>query len=86
METSASDVLVIGVGGHVVAVHPVTGAELWRTKLKASSFVTVHQAGGHIFAGANGELFCLCPTSGSILWHNKLKGLGSIVTIRCQIC
>ena len=68
--------LIIGVGGHVVAIDPATGDELWRSKIKSSSFVTVHEVGDRIYAGANGELFCLDRARGTILWHNKLKGLG----------
>ncbi len=71
-----SNVLFIGVGGHAVAIDAATGTELWRTKLKASSFVTVYQAGTRLFAGAGGQLFCLDPASGSVLWRNPLKGLG----------
>jgi outer membrane protein assembly factor BamB len=29
-----NDHLFVGVGGHVVALDPSTGAEIWRTKLK----------------------------------------------------
>lgn len=72
-----SDVLHIGVGSHVVAIRMSSGEELWRTKLKGSSFVTVYREGNHIFAGASGELFCLDAASGEIQWHNKLKGLGT---------
>jgi len=68
--------LIIGVGGHVVAIDPSTGEELWRTKLRRSSFVTLSEAADRIHAGAGGELFCLDRRSGSILWHNRLKGLG----------
>ncbi len=71
-----SELLVIGVGGHAVAIDPETGTELWRTKLKASSFITVFPAGPRVFAGAGGELFCLDAASGNVLWRNKLKGLG----------
>lgn len=68
--------LVIGIGGHVVALDPGTGSELWRTKLKSSPFVTVTTQGDAIFAGAGGELWCLDPATGAIRWHNALKGLG----------
>ena len=34
MPKSITDLLVIGVGGHAVAIDPETGTELWRTKLK----------------------------------------------------
>jgi outer membrane protein assembly factor BamB len=71
-----ASVLYIGVGSHVVAVQANSGEELWRTKLKTTSYVTVYREGEQLFAGAGGELFCLDPSSGSILWRNKLKGLG----------
>lgn len=71
-----SDVVFIGVGSHAVAIQASSGEELWRTKLKISTFVTIALEGDKLYAGANGELFCLDPSSGRILWHNKLKGLG----------
>lgn len=71
-----SSVLYIGVGSHVVAIRQSSGEELWRTKVKRSSFVTIHQDGDRIFAGSAGELFCLDARSGEVLWHNSLKGLG----------
>ena len=76
MAKALANVLYIGIGGHAVAIDPSTGTELWRTKLKSSSFVTVYQSGSRLFAGAGGQLFCLDAASGSILWSNKLKGLG----------
>ncbi len=76
-----SDRLFIGVGGHVVAIDPATGEEIWRTKLKTSSFATVAVTEAGLFGGAGGELFRLDPATGAILWHNKLRGLGmGIVT------
>ena len=72
-----NDRLFIGVGGHVVAIDPASGSEIWRTKLKASSFVTVWLSATGLFAGAGGELFCVDPSTGSILWRNRLKGLGT---------
>ena len=68
--------IIVGVGGHAVALDPGSGAEIWRTKLKGRSFVTVWHTGDRVYAGANGELFCLDAGTGSILWHNPLKGLG----------
>lgn len=70
------DRVFIGVGGHVVALDPATGLEIWRTKLKSSAIVTVSLAEDRILAGAGGELFCLDSGSGAILWHNRLRGLG----------
>lgn len=68
--------LIVGVGGHVVALNLATGDELWRTRLKGSGFVTVRETEDLVLAGANGELFCLDRASGDLLWHNKLDGLG----------
>lgn len=68
--------IIIGIGGHVAAIDPASGAEIWRTKLKGSSFVTVWQTEDRVYAGAGGELFCLDESSGSIVWRNPLKGLG----------
>jgi len=68
--------LFIGVGGHVVAIDPATGEEIWRTKLKTSSVATVAVVNGRLLGAANGELFCLDPATGSVLWKNRLAGLG----------
>ena len=73
---SKPEPLYIGVGGHIVCLHPTTGDEIWRTKLKSAAYVTLHVTDGSIVAGASGELFCLDPRTGEIRWHNKLKGLG----------
>lgn len=68
--------IVIGVGSHIVALDSGDGRELWRTRLKSTSFVTVLPSGDQVFAGAGGEAFCLDAATGTILWRNKLKGLG----------
>lgn len=72
----ARDRLFLGVGGHVVAIDPATGDEIWRTRLKGTTITTVWSDGNRVYGGAQGELFCLEATSGSLLWHNRLKGLG----------
>jgi len=69
--------LFIGIGGHVVAIRPSDGQEIWRQKVKSAAFMTVLAAGDVVFAGAGGELFCLDGTGGQIRWHNRLKGLGT---------
>jgi outer membrane protein assembly factor BamB len=72
--TNAS--LIIGISGHVVAIDPTTGTELWRSKLKGSDIVTTVLQNGRVYAGTKGELFCIDAQSGSVLWRNDLKGLG----------
>jgi len=74
--TSRSHHLIIGLGGHVAAIDPDSGAEIWRTKLRGSGLVTISQTADRVYAGAGGQLFCLDASSGSILWSNPLKGLG----------
>jgi outer membrane protein assembly factor BamB len=74
--TRAGGTLFLGVGGHVVAIDAATGEELWRTKLKLSSFTTVWTDGQHVYAGSQGEVFCLDGATGRVLWQNRLKGLG----------
>ena len=69
--------LYVGIGSHVVAVDAMSGEELWRTKIKSASYVTVCVMNDVIYAGAGGELFCLNATSGEVVWQNKLKGLGN---------
>ena len=72
----AGGTLFLGVGGHVVAVDAATGEEIWRTKLKSTTFTTVWSDGKRVYAGAQGELFCVDAAAGNVLWHNTLKGLG----------
>lgn len=72
-----SPLLVIGIGGHAVALDRETGTELWRTKLKGSDLVTVQVSESRVLAGAGGELFCLEAADGRVLWRNRLKGLGT---------
>lgn len=71
-----SQVVYAGIGSHVVALDLADGSERWRTRLKASTFITILEVGDRIVAGAAGEAFCLDAATGTILWHNKLKGLG----------
>jgi outer membrane protein assembly factor BamB len=61
-----SDRLYIGIGGHVVAIDPSSGEEIWRTNLKGRTmFVTLMERDGRIYGGANGELFGLVSFSGT---------------------
>lgn len=75
--------LYLGTNGHVLALDPQTGDEVWRTKLGSGLFsttshqdVTVIEHNGQLFAGCYGHLFCLDGSDGTIRWHNELPGLG----------
>jgi hypothetical protein len=74
---AAMSVIYIGVGGHVVAIREATGEEVWRTKLRRATFVTICVRPAAIYAGAAGHLYCLDPVGGAIRWHNGLDGLGT---------
>jgi outer membrane protein assembly factor BamB len=77
METNRVAPLFIGIGGHVVAIDPRDGSEIWRTKLASlSPYVTIYRTGSQLYAATGGELWRIDPASGEILWENKLKGLG----------
>lgn len=76
------DTVCIGIQGTVLMLDATTGTEIWRAKLKGSSFVNVVVSDGRVYASARGELFALDAATGKILWNNKLKGLGTdLVTI-----
>ena len=72
----SADTLYIGIGGHLVAIAASSGEELWRCKLKGSSYVTISVRPTAVYAGAAGELFCIDPSSGRIRWQNRLPALG----------
>jgi outer membrane protein assembly factor BamB len=73
---NSADTLYLGIGGHLVAVAASSGEELWRCKLKGSSYVTISVRPTAVYAGASGELFCVDPSSGQIRWQNRLPALG----------
>lgn len=66
----------VGIKHSVVALDPREGREVWRTKLKGSSFVTVLWDGEALLAASQGEVFRLDPASGAVVWQNPMKGLG----------
>jgi len=80
----SAELLYIGSNGHVAAVDPGTGNEVWRTVLGGGGLFTstrsqdvcVLQHDGRVFAGCYGHLFCLDAATGSVLWQNGLQGMG----------
>jgi outer membrane protein assembly factor BamB len=82
MSTTASKVVYLGVGSHVVALDLATGQEIWRCKVKSAQLTAVTLVEERLLVTASGEIWCLDRNTGSILWHNKLKGLGvGLVTV-----
>jgi outer membrane protein assembly factor BamB len=77
MSLNHGETIYIGIGGHVAAIDTTTGEELWRTKLKRNSYITVLVRPNAVFGAASGELFCLDPATGAIRWRNGLPGLGT---------
>ena len=75
-KAGTSGPLYIGLGRHVVAIDRITGAEIWRCRLRSTSYLTITVEPEAIYAGASGELYCIDPATGSIRWHNRLTGLG----------
>lgn len=70
------DLLFVGIKNCVVALDPRDGAEVWRIKLKGSTFVSVLWDGDALYATSQGEVSRLDPNSGAVMWQNPLKGLG----------
>ncbi len=88
MPRDIQEFLFVGIKDVVVAVRRRDGVELWRTKLKSGSFVTVLWDGEGLFAASGGEVFRLNPTDGGIVWQNQMKGLGigivSLASLRAE--
>ena len=68
--------LYLGTKAHVACIDMLTGEEVWRTKIKSSSVISVVVEKGIVVAHARGSLFGLDKSSGVILWTNGLAGLG----------
>lgn len=79
-QTEIETPLYIGTNGHVVALDPWTGNELWRTKLPRcggmGQIVSITIKHHLLFAGASGRAWCLDKRDGRVLWQNNLPRLG----------
>lgn len=75
-----SNIIYVGVKGHVAAIDKNDGRTLWQTKLKGAAmnghrFVTLLVQERRVYAHTYGELFCLDAETGRVLWQNPLDGL-----------
>jgi outer membrane protein assembly factor BamB len=68
--------LYVGIKSSVVALEDRTGAEVWRTQLRGSDYVTVLWDGEALVAANSGEVWRLDPQTGAVIWHNEFKGFG----------
>ena len=70
--------LYIGTNHFVAALHPRTGAEIWRTRLPhtADNLVALLPDPAYLYVGHSGYVYCLDKRMGTILWENGLAGLG----------
>ena len=80
-----SDLVFVGIKGSVLALHRVTGENVWAVSLKGLGFVNVVLEHDFVLASCCGEMFCLDPLTGNPRWHNPLKGFGrGLATIATQ--
>lgn len=68
----AREYLYLGTNGHVAAIDPATGVEVWRVKLESHALVTLLVRGNMVFAGCRGILYGLHGQTGRVLWKNDL--------------
>lgn len=66
----------VGIKNSVVALDDRTGAEVWRSQLRGSDYVTVLWDGEALIAANSGEVWRLDPQTGAVIWRNELKGFG----------
>ena len=66
----------VGIKSSVIALDERTGAEVWRTELRSSDYVSVLWDGESLYAANSGEVWRIDPETGEQLWHNELKGMG----------
>src|SRR5688500_11986850 len=76
MARERQELVFVGIKNAVVALDRRDGTEVWRAKLKGSSFVTVLWDGEALLAANHGEVFRLDPATGAVSWHNPMKGFG----------
>ncbi|MEL7342326.1 MAG: PQQ-binding-like beta-propeller repeat protein [Bacteroidota bacterium] len=70
------DYLYVATAGHVVAIDPQNGNEIWRTKIGTRSTVHFIIQDKQIIATVMGTIVALDAMTGTILWENKLPKLG----------
>ncbi len=73
-----SDLVFIGFGKRVVALHRDTGHIFWQwTAPRGSGYAAVLLDGDRLIVSVMGYTYCLDPATGTPMWENELKGLGT---------
>ncbi len=71
-----TDVILVGVKGHVVCIRKSDGYELWRTHLRGSGITSICRDEDTAFAATKGHVYALNMNDGAIRWVNSLPRLG----------
>jgi outer membrane protein assembly factor BamB len=66
--TDGTHIMVGNASGEVVALHPSSGAEVWKLQVDTAAVRGISAGGGVVFAGGNGFLAALNATTGALLW------------------
>lgn len=82
--------LVVGLGGRVLAVDPLSGAEVWRNEMLHGGleYVSIAVSDERVIASASaGRIFCMSRDTGETIWSEKTTGIGraSLITEGKQI-
>ncbi len=73
-----SDLVFVGFGKRVVALHRDTGDVFWQwTAPRGSGYAAVLLDGDRLIVSVMGYTYCLDPATGTSMWSNDLQGLGT---------
>ncbi len=76
-----SDLVFLGFGKRVVALHRDTGEIFWQWSApRGSGYAAVLLDGDRLIVSVMGYTYCLDPATGTPMWQNDLQGLGTGVT------
>jgi outer membrane protein assembly factor BamB len=74
--TTINDLVFVGRGKNVAAVHRETGQIVWENRGLHHGYSTLLLDGDRVIVSSNGYLYCLDALTGRHLWHNPLSGYG----------
>lgn len=74
------ELIFIGLNGYALALHRVTGEEIWRNSEMEGGLTTLLLDEDRLIVSTDGYIYCLNPLNGRIVWENRLHGLGTGIT------